>query len=1131
MIATPKMKRNALLGLSTAAALSIAAVVMGVLGVSTTSCGSSASNTPIRTFDRAQRTDTICLHVIDGTTGNPMPAVAVPEALCAPVPEDIVGVLLPYHLYALVTQSAKGQLAAVDLTGGFVVDTDEATPGIDFLPVGALPSDVAVSADGQWVFVPAAEPFKPAIYAIPGVSILGDSQHIYGVGENPPSLTSWPVCGLPQAPGQMTILDRGNGKYELAVVLPGDTTNPAKLVTINPTALEDGTIAPGSLAACPITSTVILSGAGATTVAIPTTQAPTWSDGVNWLDGGAPAEAIPGEPVCAGGIADAGAGNGTGTGTGTGTVVDGGTGTGILPSDAGTGTGSGNSGGGVAARPHATALAAAGTILYIGDDGLPLVHVVDVSVPGAPRELAPLVATSITTPNQPVTIKDLAVSPTTSAFQRFLYAVDGRSGSVIVYDVSDPVNSPHTPLTRPHPELNPFQAPDRISFPSPVAAVSFVQHDRFLQRLSNSPSPLVAYKSGLICNPNPNAGPSSNLTEDAGVPDQVLGAYYRADVAVTNTDLTIGPTRLRGIFGFVTLTNGEVQAIDVDDWDAPCRRPDPMTPVGTVFDGKTLSALVAGPRSSIAPPQPAPTDVTDLDPYHVPVAFDPNSTTGASPTTLESFFPVSAPHRPRSAYYLRNDPVNGIHQPYVNGIPQLFEQSAPIAVTGTQTQFPLLLPTDTAFVDPTYEVNAVEPNPANMSFTSASGDPDADGGAVVTPAVRIAWEDPSTQVDQDWTVTFEGQLPGISTLNQAQGTISTVGNTVDLAFSLTQPAPGDDTTGILSIPSAGGISLDTDGGVQGGALFCRLGIEDRRLGLARAQAADAARLAAGLPADPTGDNLAADYVTIADDILNIDDPYWTEDNSCWDPSVSSVSDRWNSCNTFYGAAYDESVARDFPILEAYDDHLVLGRYGYPAGVTPSTANRTVVGADPSNAAFMRQARCCFHGQFRATVRTGGEWVTTGSVNGYMHHIVPDPTTNACVSSCEQRQVLLESRTLGVPRPIPGTSAPTIDRNSALAMRNPMFSFLMYNGQTSVATDGGLPRYVTVVPSRDEYWKFSTRGEFTGLNVNIASTDTAVDPQSMHFIDSLGQLAVVDGADQGLVLIDLNTLGFAHTPYF
>jgi hypothetical protein len=36
---------------------------------------------------------------------------------------------------------------------------------------------------------------------------------------------------------------------------------------------------------------------------------------------------------------------------------------------------------------------------------------------------------------------------------------------------------------------------------------------------------------------------------------------------------------------------------------------------------------------------------------------------------------------------------------------------------------------------------------------------------------------------------------------------------------------------------------------------------------------------------------------------------------------------------------------------------------------------------------------------------------------------------------------------------------------------------------------------------------------------------------MRFIESFGQLAIVDGESQGLVLIDLNTLGLAHTPYY
>ena len=47
----------------------------------------------------------------------------------------------------------------------------------------------------------------------------------------------------------------------------------------------------------------------------------------------------------------------------------------------------------------------------------------------------------------------------------------------MVYDVTDPINGPHVPLTRPHAELNPFQPSDRILFGAPIASVAFVQHD------------------------------------------------------------------------------------------------------------------------------------------------------------------------------------------------------------------------------------------------------------------------------------------------------------------------------------------------------------------------------------------------------------------------------------------------------------------------------------------------------------------------------------------------------------------------------------------------------------------------------------------------------------------------------
>jgi hypothetical protein len=92
------------------------------------------------------------------------------------------------------------------------------------------------------------------------------------------------------------------------------------------------------------------------------------------------------------------------------------------------------------------------------------------------------------------------------------------------------------------------------------------------------------------------------------------------------------------------------------------------------------------------------------------------------------------------------------------------------------------------------------------------------------------------------------------------------------------------------------------------------------------------------------------------------------------------------------------------------------------------------------------------------------------------------------------------------------------------MRNPSFSFFVQNGHVA---DGVADRR----PEREMAYHFQTRGSFAPLAINLAATTAAVTPQSMRFIESLGQLAVVDGQSQGLVLIDLAGVGIARAPYF
>ncbi|MGH7298568.1 MAG: hypothetical protein ACRELB_26750, partial [Polyangiaceae bacterium] len=359
--------------------------------------------------------------------------------------------------------------------------------------------------------------------------------------------------------------------------------------------------------------------------------------------------------------------------------------------------------------------------------------------------------------------------------------------------------------------------------------------------------------------------------------------------------------------------------------------------------------------------------------------------------------------------------------------------------------------------------------------------------STTTTGIRLSFDDPTAHIDQDWTVTYEGALPTVA--NIALDLSSNDGYRT-LVLS----------TGHAVAAGAGGDAGD-DGGDEGGADatvdagsgagpspspgFCARGVEDWDLGRSRAQVVVQALADAGLPApgagasttahSPTLDQWTSDYVEIADDILPESDPYWaiptSDEQDCWDgfglddptgtsPTSPNASARYDACAATYGAdgldaapsgggsVADLNYQRDMPILQAYDDHLVLGRFGWfdkdPNGATiqEQTSNRVVVGPDASNATFLKRIRCCFHHQATFKVRTGGEWLTVGSVSGMLHHVQTDPATNRCVSSCEQADVLKNSRAFDIPwATAPACTPPplpaTLDRNSPLAMRNPM----------------------------------------------------------------------------------------------
>jgi len=1243
-------------------ALLVVAAAAATLGVS---CGSAPTPPQVGSFLQPRKVDFVCLHVNDAN-GNPIVPEPEPAAMCPPLPPGWVGAPLPYHYYALVTQTVRGELAAVDLTGGWVVDESRATPGVNLIPVGANPTDVAATPDGAHVYVTSADPSVPAVYGIDSRTILGDNQ---ALTPRLPPLTSFSQiasCRLSQLPDAVAVIpfpsggagdagvgtdsdggSAGSASYALAVLLRGQGPGvPAQIaVIVPPTQL-------GGLEPCTVLG---MSGAFSASLAQASlAPGPAWPDGVPFHDAGdlSETEPPPGPiSVCPSNSAsegpspeptvDAGVDSGT---SGLGALDASDAGPPNAPFDAQADSNppgvetdademddgaasdapaqpepvdavvaeamaagpSGSSDAGSAqlasglnygplSGPQPTAMILRdGTppMVYVADGEVPLIHIIDLSNPAQPREVSSLLATSQAQPTRRVSVGGLAISPTTRDYKRYLYAIDKLDGSLMVFDVTNPVPPPFTPpMQRPHPELNPFAPSDRITFAAPVAAVAFAYDEWPVPLQVDGAAPAQV---GLLCNPSPNA------RLDSGAPGSgaAAGSFYCADQATVispeGTFVQGFPSRLRGWFGFATLTNGNVAVVDLDDWDAPCRRPDPMT--STALTGALDWA------------EANPTGPTDLDPYHVPVAWPANLSPGAlqNCVTQEPFYPVSVPNRPRSNFLLRNDPTSGIHIPYVLITPELIDiTGASVAPSPSE---PVLLPTvlPTGFVDPSTYTSPVDPHD---NYLGTGVDAGGDGGAAIpsqepgsvetVPGVRVSFDDPTAHVDQDWWVTYEGPLPATSPL--VASLYSTTGYQ-DLTFSLG-----------AALPPASDAGADGGAVVAGGG-FCEMGVEDWALGQQRAtQVYQDVGPVRGLPPASMAalKNLGqwtSDYVEITDDILPSNDCYWQEGlagegglsggcvtglgtdagdvSSCkweevpWDGLTSGKDagqTRYSLCSETFGppdtqpnnqppatstlplySQADNYPLRDFPILEAYDDHLVVGRFAWnptdpscPTTIPERTTNRSVFvgpngdGRDPDmhNEGYFQLAKCCFHNQAGFRIRTGGEWSVVGQQGlGFLHHVQTDPTSGRCVLSCDSRDVLRNGRTFDIPygdgtQCVPPTAQ--IDRASPLAFRNPMFSFVMWQGcDAQPPGDAGVSMQSCstfgdhTTSQRGLSWRFSMQGGFTPLAFALgSSSSTPVLPQSMRALPNFQQLAIVDGASQGLILIDLHTLQFAHAPYF
>ncbi len=511
-------------------------------------------------------------------------------------------------LLALVSQTVTNEIALVDLTRGKVVDTDPSTPGYGFLRVGGRPVSIASTPGGLASFVATADVGRNGIFALPTSCM---SPPNVAKGEAVRDLTTWAACRLDSTPGEIAVVVD-------AVSDPATSCNPAQEEELSPhpecpanLLEEDGAVGRRKLV-----------------VSLPDRGQLAVLDAQRLLD------TPPGTfPDCEIEYtielqADVPAGVSQ-----------------SLPADLQTTCSEvpAPTAPPPARRPPQPAgFAVSENRLYVADQSAPVIHVLDTSDGCSIQELSPLLPMSLREPERVVTTRKVAVSPLTPSGKRFLYAIDAEDqpgASVMAFDVSPGATDP-TPIVRPgSPEL-PREKPDRLALGASVRDITFAYRD--LPYVDDNTG--VA-EFGTYCDPSPRVG----FREPGGR-------------ARPNSDYTLGarPGLLRGLFGFLLMTDGSIGVVDVEDFDAPCRRPR------------------AGNKSTIEDFRGCVDD-----------AFDSFELNGVRTVTDEVSCRVVEPHRLRSARLAVASTDYGVRAPALRGFPQL--SLPPSVAAGAPQDRPRLL--------------------------------------------------------------------------------------------------------------------------------------------------------------------------------------------------------------------------------------------------------------------------------------------------------------------------------------------------------------------------------------------------------------------------------------------------------
>jgi hypothetical protein len=965
-------------------------------------------------------------------------------------------------LFALVTQTATDEVAIVDVESADVVDVDPRIPGFSLLRVPSRPGDIVTTPGGAATFVGLTGVAKTGIAAIPTTCLDPP-----GKGHPVRDVTTFAACRLPGPPGDMVVLVEPPDAEGIRTAC--DAASPLESsLEVPPGAVpwmqaEDG---PATGRACPANLTTEPGPAGRRklVVTLPDSGELVVIDAQGIVDG------VPGTfedchiearlPLRAD-VHPAGVRQ-------------------TLPPDLELPTGCEPTTplpppARPSYQPRPAGLAFGGGHLYLADQGAPVVHVVDAASPCALAELPPLLPLSFEDPARVVTTSRLAVSPLTSSGKRFVYAIDEFDqpmASIMAFDVS-PGSLDRTPIVRPGSTRTPFEPPDRVQLGGPAADVTFALRDLPLEDLDTQ----VAVE-GVLCDPDPTLS------------TQLASTRYRPA-----SDFSSGarPRLLRGLFALVVLTSGQIAVIDVDDFDAPCRRPvranhSPEPDFrGCANDPGTTPFFTSNEVPELA-------GQSQTDP--------PTVSNEVSCNMVE-------PHRLRSQSIGVASATLGIGAPSLRALPRFSAPDDDVVIEpGGQ---PKLLAVD--FAPP--QAGGV-PDPA-LVYVGTTLFQNGLAGAELPM-------DPNTAEESSVVLPLaepRSFLPGDSFQLAYEGRVT-----------------GDGEGGFLSFGGDAGSFEDRD------AYFCGQGVYD--VEMMRDYGEKELDLAPAM-LDAFAET-HADYVQVTDGFPALQDSYWLSERG------QDCGGR-SACFAAFGRAdaRDLDANRELTIEKAFQDRLVVRPRNVARDELQTLYDQcTRCDADPGSPACTVDGVAkdkltllwehCFPGGMRYTVRASKQWVLRSgrSLHDVTAALVPgsNPPAYECVRDCNPRKRLLKSRAFeissstdcvaagcGVGVAPAGDVVCTFDATpaedgarsvvpggpgSSCVFENLVARFAVYRGRT---------------PSvRGMAFSWQTAGGFIPLVGTLTTASVAIVPQHITYLPEYQTFAVVDaGTGGGLSLLSLDTL--------